>query len=363
MGLFDRLFGGGSAPGVGGMEAGLSIGFQARPANFRSPALRRLWTDVRGVSHAQFPFLDREYSPNSLIPATDYSSWVAERISEGDWNAIWELLGFISAPTEVDAIRQTLPSLNFGRFVQGQSALSNHLLAVAIVAYRVQDAQDGRNRLWLLHDLYAEILASHPFEVQPDAVEFLLEGGNKAIRRINREGLGIKRLMLTADGLAGGNIPPVSKVGELLGSYPVTFPACIDYSMDRGARNVGSAFRPDPSGHYGLRQFGLCSEWTARYFAECGFFGPPTDVGAIAGRLNKEQLLAVASQAGVAAAKTWKKIQLTEALMDNPAARALLAARVPADLIEVRPVWADAFEAWRARVKALGGLALCLACI
>src|SRR5438046_332977 len=128
----------------------LAAGVARKAVRFRSSALAQLWNEVGRISHPDYPFLDPLYSPGSLMPAADFSPWVAARIALGDWDSILEMLHFIGTDDQVTALRRTFQSYDFGRFIEADAALLSELQAIAILTYRIPRTGHEDNRLSLL---------------------------------------------------------------------------------------------------------------------------------------------------------------------------------------------------------------------
>jgi hypothetical protein len=272
-----------------------------------------------------------------------------------------ELLGFIATEHHITGLRRTFQSYDFSRFIEAESALLLELQAIAVLTYRIQWTGHEDSRSSLLAELFEHSLACYPFVVRQSAVQHLLDDANKVIRRRNREFKEMRppEPLLTAETLTTQQFPEVSAVGEALRRYPVTFRACIAYSLHRGSPVPGT-IRPQLQGEYGLRQFGLSDRQNSQLFAECGLFEPPSDLSALGSRFSKDELLQIATPHGVEVAKSWKKERIIEALLSTDATRAAIAARASDSLVQLRSEVGPAFDAWRARVAALRSVSLCL---
>ena len=61
-----------------------------------STILNSLVEDVGALFHPEHPFLDRAYSPSTLMPACDLTPYVAEMLEVDDVDGIKELWSYIS---------------------------------------------------------------------------------------------------------------------------------------------------------------------------------------------------------------------------------------------------------------------------
>ena len=63
---------------------------------FKTDALNSLWMEVGDLSHPDYPFLDRNYSPASLMPVCDLTPYVTGMLLSGDSAALSELWSYIA---------------------------------------------------------------------------------------------------------------------------------------------------------------------------------------------------------------------------------------------------------------------------
>lgn len=331
---------------------------------FRSAAVAELYSQIADITHPDYPFLDRSYSPGSYMPAADFSPWIASRRKQQDRAAIEELLGYLAYSTHAQAVLKTTASLDLRRFIRGSDDLLHELWAVMFLGYRYVETGQESNRTALLREVLTHTLACWPFEFVEDAVPYLLEGANKFIRKQNRALKDVRAPESEIDSayLSGLSVSAVSPFGEELRRYPVTFRATIRYSIERGSPVIG-CIRPQLAGHYGLRQFGLSAALNLRYLESSAFFRPPDDLRALALRMKKEELLAIGALEGLALKKSGKKDELVTALLADEKARTLIGQRGTGELVQLAPEYRPSFDAWQARVYSLQKLALCLACV
>lgn len=330
---------------------------------FRSPAVTALFSESEDLCHPEYPFLDRSYSPGSYMPAADFSPWIAARRKERDAAGIEELLGYLAYATHAKAVQKTMAGLDVRRFIKGDDALLNELWAVMFLGYRYIETGHESSRIALLREIIAHTLACWPFELIEDGVPHLLEGANKFIRQQNRAMKDVRppAPLLDSAYLGALNVSPVSRFGEELRTFPVTFRAMIAYSIQRGSPVIG-CIRPQLGGHYGLRQFGLSTELNRRRLATSQFFRPPDDLHGLALRLKKDELQEIATTTGLVFKKSAKKDDLVALLLANDHAKGLLGQRSAGELIQLVPEYRPSFDSWQTRVVGLQQIALCLAC-
>lgn len=77
---------------------------------FKTTEVAQLYEEIRLWAHPDFPFLDANYSPNSRMPAIDFTPYVAAWLEAGKEEAIVEFWTWLTAdrPAELAAIRSAL---------------------------------------------------------------------------------------------------------------------------------------------------------------------------------------------------------------------------------------------------------------
>jgi len=333
---------------------------------FKSDEVRALWEHVRPISHADYPFLDTEYSPSSLMPAADYTKWVIGRLREDDWESLKEFLNFITDEHQLTALEKTFRDYSFSEYIHGDDELLFELKAIAILCYRIPWMGRKDSQTHLISELYLHSLACHSFELLESALEYLQKGANNLIRRQNKENeeyeSSFKRETVKISELRQKRIFSPSGVGQVFEQYPVTFRACIGYSLVRGSP-VSGTIRPQLQGEYGLRQFGLSAHQNTEFIDATGVFTAPTDLSALAKRLQKKDLQEVGSEVGIEIVKSWKKDQMIDVLLESSAARSMISKRASRELIAVNEEQKKAFDQWSSDIADLKNVALCLATV
>lgn len=112
-----------------------------------TPAVTQLWEQVRDWSHPEHPFLDPEYSPDSLMPACDFTLWIRDRLLEGDAESIRGLLSYISIESGAWwSVVDSFLTWSVPGFAGAQEA---ELRAAMLLCYRMGFANEMRH---LRHD-------------------------------------------------------------------------------------------------------------------------------------------------------------------------------------------------------------------
>jgi len=300
------------------------------------------------------------------MPAADFTPWVAECLAADDWDSIRELLRFIAYDNQATAIEKTFKPISYSQFVQGDAALLDELKAIAILCHRIPWTGDKDSQTRLLGRIMLHSIATHSFEIIDSAVEHLQRGANNVIRRWNNEmkkhGNSLIRETVKVSELQElKNFSP-GQVGRMFLRYPVTFRACLGYSIDRGSP-VSGTIRPQLQGEYGLRQYGLSDSENLSFLRDCGIFCVPNDLAALAGQLQKKELYDIASMAGVSIMKSWSKDRIIASLLDSDVARSMIADAAFKNIVVVQDGLTEEFARWTNDLRRLDNVALCLATV
>lgn len=331
---------------------------------FKSDKVKALLEHVRPISHPEYPFLDTEYSPSSLMPAADYTKWVSSRLREDDWESLKEFLDFITYEHQLTALEKTFRDYSFSEYIHGDQELLLELKTIAILCYRIPWTGRKESQTHLLSELYLHALACHPFEIPESALEYLQRGANNLIRKQNKEseeyGISFKRETVKIAELRQNRVFTPSSIGLIFKEYPVTFRACIGYSLERGSP-VSGTIRPQLQGEYGLRQFGLSGKENAEFIDATGVFTAPSDLAALAKRLQKKELQEIGSDANIELLKSWKKDKMIDLVLESSTGREMVAKRASKELIAVVEEKKEDFDSWCSDIASLKNIALCLA--
>ena len=337
---------------------------EPRAVAFGTDALRELWIQAQPISHKDYPFLDPLYSPGSLMPCMDVSLWMAGCLVSNDWRAIEELLEIVTYRHTLTALKKTFRTYTYRGLIDGPQGLLDELRAIAILVFRIPESGHKDSRTMLHAELISQSIASQDFSLNESQLEHLQRGANLMIRRQNKEmeeaGSNFTRETVKIEELRLVRRHEATEFGRRIAHKPVTFRACLAYSLDRGSP-ASSLIRPQLQGHHGLRQFGLSDHINRECFSDPTLFVPTADLSALANRLKKEELLTIGANSGVDLKKSWKKDAMIGALLESEPAAAHIKQFASRDLLEIHPDMRDSFEAWRKDVNRLKDLALCLA--
>lgn len=120
-------------------------------------ALEQLWSQVRGWSHPEHPFLDPQYSPSSLMPACDFTLWIRDRLLEDDHDSVRGLLAYLSIESE--SWWSVVSSFLSWRVPGFEGVLEAELRAAMLLCYRMGFTKEMRHLRFDWPRVWAVILA------------------------------------------------------------------------------------------------------------------------------------------------------------------------------------------------------------
>lgn len=132
---------------------------------FKSDEVFALWQKYKSVSHPDYPFLDKSYSPSSHIPCCDLTLDVAQLILDDKIEAVWELLGFLGARNNEILIAQVPKGLSIEDFGAAE------ILAAFLLTWRMGCA--AHHAIFVGTEVLASILASYHFSLTEECFAHL----------------------------------------------------------------------------------------------------------------------------------------------------------------------------------------------
>lgn len=120
---------------------------------FKTEEVSKLWQKYQSLSHSEFPFLDKSYSPSSLVPCCDFTLDIAQLILDGKFEAVWELLEFLGAEKKAFLMAHIPDELSIDSFGMAE-IIATFLLTWRMPCASCQSVSIGT-------EVLASILASH----------------------------------------------------------------------------------------------------------------------------------------------------------------------------------------------------------
>lgn len=157
-------------------------------------SLEELRKEIDGLGHEKYPFLSRNYSPNSRVPATDFVPFIKSRILNNDYPSIIRLMrniltsnpGVGIGPGWIDDEILKVKNTNFESYI----SFSNKEVYAELRALFIIASKGGSDRpFWLTDDIpkyFSWILAPHYPEWKKD-MEDLADKANSFIEKMGKD--------------------------------------------------------------------------------------------------------------------------------------------------------------------------------
>lgn len=313
--LSNLLGGSGDASGNEASHASPELSGQLRHATGATP-LDLFWSKVAHLSNTEYRFLHPTYSPSSRVPCADFTPFIIDQLRNSDVASIRQLMRTVIAgnpglgigPEWIDQSVDELSNLDFGRYCHsGNPDFYLELKALFILG----DKEGGGREFWLADGkplLFALALCCHDIR-WVEGLEQLREKANRFIRTMRKDtpfwddyplfrassieltSAMVSQMVLTP--LAG--LPPLSRL------HLLSF-------AERGSASLMQATT------YKMRSLGLNPLETAPILLASGFCELAADLEAVADVFSKNDLISALDERAIPYRKSWKKLQLLEAL-------------------------------------------------
>jgi hypothetical protein len=151
-----------------------------------------LYALCREYSHPEYPLLRVGYSPSSRYPAVDFTSWIAQKLTEHRFNDIAYLLtqltsanpGVNVGPEYWNDKALELCNLDLSRFLQSDDPQASLELHAALFLYILHGTFDGF--MLINHvDFLARVMSPYAFSVPH--LETKIKAANQFIRKMRKE--------------------------------------------------------------------------------------------------------------------------------------------------------------------------------
>ncbi|NMC45185.1 MAG: hypothetical protein GYA46_14790 [candidate division Zixibacteria bacterium] len=271
---------------------------------------------IANLSNSEFPFLHTEYSPASRIPCADITPFIIDRLRKGDVASIRQMMRAIIADNPglglgQDWINEEVDEIvhfGFERYCKSSDPeFQFELKALFIVCSK----NGGGREFWLADNtpfILSLALCCHRIEWQ-DAMEKLREKANRFIERMRTEAPFWKKYPLFAD-LRDEN-PNVGDI-EIVARTLKALPLMSRVHLISLAKEGGGSLMRSPS--YVMRSMGLNPIETASILKESNLLDSAAETEMIASAFSKDELMAILDEKSIQYRKSWKKIQMVEAL-------------------------------------------------
>lgn len=319
-------------------------------------AFQQLQKEISGFGHAEYPFLDSQYSPGSCAPVIDFTLWLRDRISVDDMQSVGLLLQQITnRPEVVEGLFKTLRFFNLRGYIVAEDALVNELTAIYILAYRTRFHVSGHGHTFLLATLVEMVLSLYPFQLRPEKLGEL----TRKLRDAKRKD---EILTLPTDGPTANDANLTKEILQKLRHLP---PTCrfVLHDAIRKAETVSTPIHLRLSAYYDLRMYGCNDRWNAHYISWLGWSSPITADTDISRFVDKPAIQAALDASGVSYKKSAKKTDLLDSARANPQCWNSLCATFSHEVVVFQPHIFAELQRWSLSVSALRWTSYAMAAI
>lgn len=278
---------------------------------FRTAEVAVLYDELKDVSHPEHPFIEREYSPGSNMPATDFTLPIARWLLGRRYDAVSELWGFLTPsldtyrPVLVSALVATPPrQLDLPDYVRAE------LHAIYLLVMRTVTIH-SRFLVQVGVRLAASTLACYPMRLTPD-------------------------------------ISPPQRAAELLRSASPMARIVVHDFLFGG----WSAGRLRLNLQYDDRLYGCSAQINAAELERMQLFEAPGDDAYVSAAVTKKMLLTELNSAGLAFKTSDTRKAMLAAAREIPGMISSLVLRTDPSRRRLRREWRDGVQEWAARIHA-----------
>jgi hypothetical protein len=340
--------------------------------NFKTPEVANLYDEIQPWCHDEYPFLDRNYSPGSNMPAIDFTPHVAAWLTEGREEAIAELWSYLTYSDDAcrlalrSALRCQLPS-----WIKLSESALHELHAIYILTLRAAMCSNLRNPESVSAWLAATTLGCRQLGLAPDydrgewtaemsrvtktvvlapahsngllkAIELEMNE-NSFLGSIHGKQKGAKIALDTATSDMGLSEIAAEKLKSI---PPMARYVVYDYIYREWA--IGT-LRFDL--YYEHRSYGCGKEANRQYIDWLGFFDVPNDQANLPAVLTKQLLVGGLEGCGVKFKKSASRMEMIELARTVPNLLSSLILQHCPEQRSILPEWKESLNSWALRVR------------
>ena len=325
-----------------------------------SAILNSLVEDVGALFHPEHPFLDRAYSPSTLMPACDLTPYVAEMLEVDDIDGIKELWSYISVDSSFTLLNDIMSvKVPVGLDISGAAAAE--IKAAYILSSRMATLHHGA--AFVGGCVVASTLSTREVRLTPELEADICRNLEFLINRFIEDGswgrtkTAAEEIELGLAALKEGISSCVSFAGLMKQIPPMVRIAIANLICQGLCESEGNSFwnrRIHYSLGYGERAYG-CSEEVGRSYGDALEIFQTADVEGmpLPSSITKTVLAEGLAPHGVAVRKSAKRDELVELARAIPGLLQELFAKCEPDVVVVRSEYADEALCWSRRYRAL----------
>jgi hypothetical protein len=339
---------------------------------FKTIEVAQLYEEIRDWCHPDYPFLDRNYSPGSNMPATDFTAYVTTWLAGGREDAIaelWEYLTYQGDASRV-ALRKAL-NVNLPSWIQLSDTARHELHAIYILTMRATMCSNNQNIASVGAWLAATTLACRQLSLPPDYdcggwtaemtratnVMPLAPAYSADLLKIVRSEMDMNSLLGSVHGKDEGARLAVEKamsplgvtetVAEKLKAIPPMARFVVYDYVNRGWGYGMLRFDL----YYEQREYGCRKDANQQYVEWLGFFGLPSDKASIPAAVTKDVLREALEKHGIELKKSGTRKEMIEKAQGIPGLLSALIVQIYPQQRELLSEWKGAVNDWALRVR------------
>jgi hypothetical protein len=324
-----------------------------RPGDFKTPEVADLYQNIEEWSHPEFPFLDRDYSPGSNVPAVDLTPAVAKWIQTGRVEAIselWDLTTYQGAASQrmLEMALAASPPTQIGVPMPAVCELrAIHLLSLRTSLVH----QNFAIPVWVR--LIASVLSCYPILIsQSDSLQ-------AEIQAATADGGFLSDIVGSAEAARQSMNFASLSFGEAQGAAdklrhasPMVRLVIHDF-LYRGWGHGALRFHL----YYDERLYGCGAEQNQMELEATGLFSGPSDDGYLSATITKEMLRSALETAGCEMKRSASRKEMVELARSRPGLVSSLISRADPAQRSLSKEWGPTVKEWAARIRSLEPLA------
>jgi len=269
---------------------------------FRTSEVAQLARELGGLGHVENPFLDPRYSLDGYYPVTDFTTVVAQWITERRWQAIGELWTYLTSdgPAERAMLRMAmvasvLPELGFDEDTAAE------IKAVHVLGSRLAMYEFGRDAVpFAIGRVLATRLASIEWAPSHEVASHLRRGAEVEALTTELDPPGHRRTL--AERAMNALLAPQDDSDRNLGAWMLRLPPMARLVIADYFERGDGRLRPEL--YYGDRKYGCRAEINLRFVEWTGSFAVPPEDADLPHALTKEHLRETLHARGVTVKKS-----------------------------------------------------------
>lgn len=278
-------------------------------------ALQEFKRQIKGLGDPEHPFLDKDYSPSSRVPCTDFVPFIAERLKADDLESVRYVMrgvlkgnpGLGVRPKWIDEKIRDVVSLNFNKYVHFEDEDAYHQLKAM---YIIAEKGGGGREFWLT-EKFPELFSWSMCVFRPSWQSYIQDLAHRANSFIEEKA---EDLAYWEDypRLEKSEVqvdpPSQTETQKKVKSLSPAGRMHLLYAVSRGGGSLPNLT------NYPIRSFGINTEKTSREIVDNELMSTAKDASVLMSSMTKKEIVLACEEAGADYYKSWNKNELLEAL-------------------------------------------------